>query len=101
MTKATIPPRHVPREVQIQVSGTGYFLVVVINQRGDPILSDDGTPYFGKARSKAFDLGDILNVPAFFNEKHGSLFVLGERGGVVPYYTRQAVKRELEKRRVR
>lgn len=100
MTRAEIPPRHTPREIQIKVSGTGYFLVVVINKSGDPILSDDGTIYFARARSKAFDLGDILGVPAFFNEKHGSLFALGERGGIVPYYTRQAVKRELKKRGV-
>ena len=94
-----IPPRHTPKEIQIQVSGTGYFLVVVMNERGDPLLCDDGTPYFGHARAKALDLRFLFHVPVpvYFNEKGGSLFSVGERGGAVPFYTSQAVKRELAK----
>ena len=103
MAAIAIPPRHTPKEIQIQVSGTGYFLVVIINQKGEPILSDDGTAYYARARAKALDLRFLFHVPVpvYFNEKGGKLYIVGERGGVTPYYTMQAVNRELAKAKAR
>lgn len=95
-----VPPRYAPQRVEIVTHPDGLFYVYIRAKNDSVLMRDDtGEPYFKNARKRAIHLANALGVTALFNEfgtpNYFALGFLDEP--VIPYYTRQAVKREQAK----